>query len=67
MLQEMYEPLWDELYERMAEAGKRIRGVWIADVAHQGESGVLNEKALGSDRSCTPSLRLPSKGATKGC
>jgi len=52
----MYEPLWDELYERMTEDGKRIRGIWIADVAHQGESGVLNEKALGNDRPCTPLL-----------
>ncbi|TVY75895.1 Abhydrolase domain-containing protein mpaH [Lachnellula suecica] len=46
---EMYEPLWDDLYERMAKAGKRIRGIWIADVAHQGGSGVLNEKGLGND------------------
>lgn len=52
----MYEPLWDELYQRMTEAGKSIRGIWIADVAHQGESGVLNEKKLGNDRSCTVSL-----------
>jgi hypothetical protein len=46
----MYEPLWDELYNRMTEAGRRIRGIWIADMAHQGESGVLNEKMLGNDR-----------------
>jgi hypothetical protein len=52
--QEMYEPLWDDLYERMAEAGKRIRGIWIADVAHQGQSGVLNEKSLGNDRLFSP-------------
>lgn len=46
----MYEPLWDELYERMAESRRRIRGIWIADMARQGESGLLNENVSGNDR-----------------
>ncbi|KAK3067909.1 hypothetical protein LTR53_014921 [Teratosphaeriaceae sp. CCFEE 6253] len=48
---ELYEPLWDELYERLKAKGIRIRGIWIADVAHQGQSGVLNEERLGNDPS----------------
>ncbi len=46
----MYEPLWDEILLRAKEAGIGIRGIWIADVAHQGASGVLNEGKLGNDR-----------------
>ena len=34
----------------MKAAGIRIRGIWIADVANQNQSGVLNEKLLGNDR-----------------
>ena len=30
--------------------GFRIRSIWIADVANQGQSGVLNENVLGNDR-----------------
>ena len=55
--QELYEPLWDELYERLKLEGIRIRSVWIADVAHQGASGVLNERRLGNDRMSTASKR----------
>lgn len=48
---ELYEPLWDELYRASAQTGSfRIRGIWIADVSFQGESGVLNEHKLGNDR-----------------
>ncbi len=50
----MYEPLWDELYERLKAKGIRIRSIWIADVAHQGASGVLNERKLGNDRMYYP-------------
>ena len=49
-LQELYEPLWDEIYEKLRAANRQIRGIWIADVAHQGQSGVLNESILGDDR-----------------
>jgi len=47
---ELYEPLWEDLLPLLRERGVWIRGIWIADVAHQGESGVLNEDLLGNDR-----------------
>lgn len=47
---ELYEPLWAEIYRRLKEKGIAIRGIWIADVAHQGQSGVVNEAKLGNDR-----------------
>lgn len=50
---ELYEPMFDDLYERLQRQGKerlRIRAIWIADVAWQGESSVLNESILGNDR-----------------
>ncbi|KAJ9647940.1 hypothetical protein H2201_001306 [Coniosporium apollinis] len=50
-VQELYEPLWDELLKRTEKSSFRIRGIWIADVAHQGASGVLNEGKLGNDPS----------------
>ncbi|KAF2199048.1 alpha/beta-hydrolase [Delitschia confertaspora ATCC 74209] len=46
---ELYEPLWDELLKRSKQNGFGIRGIWIADVVHQGWSGVLNEDKLGND------------------
>lgn len=48
---ELYEPLWDDLYERLKAKNIRISSIWIADVAHQGDSGVLNENKLGDDPS----------------
>ncbi|QDS74311.1 hypothetical protein FKW77_003972 [Venturia effusa] len=48
---ELYEPLWDELLKLSNSAGFRIRSIWIADVAHQGISSVLNEDKLGNDPS----------------
>jgi len=48
--QELYEPLWDELYERLRRSGVKIQGIWIADVAQEGQSSVLNEGKLGNDR-----------------
>lgn len=49
---EMYEPLWDELLALSTKTGAfKIRNIWIADVAWQGESGVLNENKLGNDPS----------------
>jgi len=46
----MYEPLWDELYERLRAKGIAINSIFIADVAHQNASGILNERKLGNDR-----------------
>ncbi|EME89782.1 uncharacterized protein MYCFIDRAFT_118362, partial [Pseudocercospora fijiensis CIRAD86] len=48
---ELYEPLWDDLYERLQKSGVYISSIWIADVSHQGDSGVLNEDILGNDPS----------------
>ena len=47
---ELYEPLWDELCQRLKCSGTCIQGIWIADVAHEGRSSVLNEGKLGNDR-----------------
>ena len=48
-LQELYEPLWDELLER--SRGKyEIRAIWITDVAHQAASYAMNEDQLANDR-----------------
>ncbi|KAK4548584.1 hypothetical protein LTR36_009494 [Oleoguttula mirabilis] len=50
---ELYEPVWDALYDQSQkeDAGFRIRGIWIMDVANQGDSGVLNEGKLGNEPS----------------
>ena len=45
---ELYEPLWEDLSRALR---RPIRGIWIADVAQQGMSGVLNEDKLGNDPS----------------
>jgi alpha-beta hydrolase superfamily lysophospholipase len=34
---------------RFEERGIRVRGIWIADVAQQGQSGIANEDLLGND------------------
>ncbi|KAG5951897.1 hypothetical protein E4U53_002053 [Claviceps sorghi] len=48
---ELYEPLWDNLHRELAKQGIRIRDIWIADCAWQGQSGVLNhaQGLLGND------------------
>lgn len=46
---ELYEPFWDDLLAEAERSNFRIRSIWIADVAHQGQSYVLNEKKLGDD------------------
>ncbi|KAL4920239.1 Alpha/beta hydrolase family-domain-containing protein [Aspergillus aurantiobrunneus] len=48
---ELYEPLWEELISRSKANGFRIRSIWMADVAHQGQSSVNNEDLLGNDPS----------------
>jgi L-rhamnose mutarotase len=42
--------MWDEMYAKLKACGIKIRSIWIADVAHQGQSSVLNENKLGNDR-----------------
>lgn len=46
---ELYEPLWEDLWHRSKKHNFRLRSIWIADVAQQGQSGVLNEELLGND------------------
>ncbi|OJJ49363.1 hypothetical protein ASPZODRAFT_1465315 [Penicilliopsis zonata CBS 506.65] len=48
---ELYEPLWEDIYARSRSNGFRIRSIWMADVAHQGQSGVINEDLIGNDPS----------------
>jgi hypothetical protein len=48
--QELYEPLWEEIYARSKQNGMRIRSIWMADVAQEGQSSVINEDSLGNDR-----------------
>ncbi|KAL4791583.1 Alpha/beta hydrolase family-domain-containing protein [Aspergillus venezuelensis] len=48
---ELYEPFWDDLHESLASRNINIRSIWIADVASQGQSGILNESILGNDPS----------------
>lgn len=48
---ELYEPLWEDLYQKSKKHNFRIRSIWIADVAQQGWSSVLNEQHLGNDPS----------------
>ncbi|KAA8566793.1 hypothetical protein EYC84_009893 [Monilinia fructicola] len=48
---ELYEPLWEDIHARAKANGFRIRSVWIADLAHEGASSVLNEQLLGNDPS----------------
>jgi len=48
---ELYEPLWDDLLAQSKQQGWRIRSIWMADVAHQGQSGIANEQMLGNEPS----------------
>ncbi|CAK7272426.1 hypothetical protein SEPCBS119000_005119 [Sporothrix epigloea] len=53
----LYEPLWDDLLAASEKHGFNIRGIWIADVAWQGQSGLLNEASLGNDPSWDDHVR----------
>ena len=46
----MYEPIWEAILSRLNDPGIRVRSIWIADVATQSASGLLNEENLGNDR-----------------
>lgn len=50
MPKEVYEPLWDALYERMQRKSVGIRAIWIADYVNSGFSAELNKGKLGTDR-----------------
>ncbi|KAI9836542.1 MAG: hypothetical protein M1819_001173 [Sarea resinae] len=50
-IKETLEPVWDDILERCKKNGVGIRSIWVADVANQGGSGVLNEQTLGDEPS----------------
>ena len=52
-VQEIYEPLWEDLYAQMKQHSIPLRAIWVADVSNQGASGVLNEDIQG-DHSMLP-------------
>lgn len=51
---ELYEPMFDDLLSQTRNLNFKIRSIWIADAAHHGASGVLNETKLGNDRRFSP-------------
>ncbi|KAI2615391.1 prolyl aminopeptidase-like protein [Hypoxylon sp. NC1633] len=46
---ELYEPLWSDIHAQSKKHDFRIRAIWIADAANQGQSGLLNKQMLGND------------------
>ncbi len=42
--------MWEDLVNALGKRGVRVRGIWIADVAGQGKSGILNSDIIGNDR-----------------
>lgn len=48
--QELYEPLWQQIYSGLKAKGITVRGIWIEDAAHQGQSGIRNASKLGNER-----------------
>ncbi|KKY34922.1 putative toxin biosynthesis protein [Diaporthe ampelina] len=50
-VKELYEPLWEDLLHAVRQNGLNVRAIWMADIAWQGASGVLNEGRLGNDPS----------------
>ncbi|KEF63703.1 uncharacterized protein A1O9_01681 [Exophiala aquamarina CBS 119918] len=54
---ELYEPFWTDLLDESKLNGFRIRAIWIADLASQGESGQLNQSLLGNDPSWSDHAR----------
>lgn len=56
---ELQEPLWDDLCESLESQGRKIRSIWIADMASQGRSGIMNEGLIGPDRKHLASTVCP--------
>ncbi|RPB14877.1 alpha/beta-hydrolase [Morchella conica CCBAS932] len=48
---ELYEPFFTDLHSAYSASGQRIRSIWALDAAHQGASGILNERHLGDEPS----------------
>lgn len=58
MNQELYEPFFELLVSELRKAKVLVRGIWIADVANQNASGVLNEDLLGDQRTFSQHDRI---------
>lgn len=54
---EVYEPLWEDLLTQCNKHNLRIRSIWMADIAQQGTSGLLNETKLGRTASWSDHAR----------
>ncbi|KAL1861574.1 hypothetical protein VTK73DRAFT_7048 [Phialemonium thermophilum] len=50
-VKELYEPLWEDLVKALHIHGIRVRGIWVADVAWQGQSAIVNGDSVGNDPS----------------
>ena len=50
LVQELYEPLWDDFLPRVRASGQDIKAIWTVDLVNQGVSGLLNRDLLGDDR-----------------
>lgn len=48
-LKELYEPHWEDLLQCCTEKRIGVKAIWMADMAHQGQSGMLNGSKLGDD------------------
>ncbi|KAL4794544.1 Alpha/beta hydrolase family-domain-containing protein [Aspergillus venezuelensis] len=48
---EIYEPIWEGVYQKLSQNDIRIRAIWIADAVNQNASGVLNKDTLRTDPS----------------
>lgn len=57
-VKELYEPLWEDLLHACRRNGVNIRGIWMADIAWQGQSGILNEAKIGNDREFSSHIML---------
>ncbi|KAF5021532.1 hypothetical protein F66182_6414 [Fusarium sp. NRRL 66182] len=48
---ELYEPLWEDIYQEAKSRNLNIHSILIADAAWQGQSGLINKDSLGNDPS----------------
>ena len=49
---EIYEPLWEDLYNQLKKLSVPLRGLWVADTSNQGASAILNEDIQGDQSMC---------------
>ena len=55
---ELYEPLWEDMLEQMQARKRTIRSIWVADVANQEQSGIINETVLDAEGKGAPCISL---------